>query len=178
MKITHFIAHLAHVPLIASIMLLVGCVQQDAPSGVDTEPHVAASSQIEAGRYLTIVAGCNDCHTGGYLFSEGQVPEDQWLLGWSMGFRGPWGTTYPPNLRLVVDEKTEDEWVTILHTRTALPPMPWMNLNKMSEDDARALYAYISSLGAAGDVMPNPVPPDQEPEGPYILMVPQSLPSE
>lgn len=40
---------------------------------------MVASSQIEAGRYLAIVGGCNDYHTEGFLMSEGKVPEENWL---------------------------------------------------------------------------------------------------
>lgn len=45
----------------------------------------------------------------------------------------------------------EDDWVDMLHTRTAMPPMPWMNVNKMSDQDARAIYQYLDSLGPKGN---------------------------
>ena len=137
-----------------------------------TLPHVASSSAIEAGRYLVIIGGCNDCHTPDYLQTEGDVPEEMWLTGSPLGWRGPWGTTYPPNLRLTVSEVSEDEFVTIIQNRKALPPMPWMNVNQMSETDARALYQYLQSLGVAGERMPTAVPPDQEPTTPYLSLFP------
>jgi mono/diheme cytochrome c family protein len=133
---------------------------------------MAGGSELERGRYMAIMGGCNDCHTDGYLQTEGNVPEDQWLLGSPMGWRGPWGTTYPRNLRLTVQRLTEDDWVTLLKTRKALPPMPWMNVNQMAETDARMLYRYIQSLGAGGETMPAPVPPDQEPTTPYLNLIP------
>lgn len=152
-----------------------GCQPQPADSdeaAADSPPHVMASSSIEGGRYAIILGGCMDCHTDGWLESQGQVPEDQWLTGWPVGFRGPWGTTYPKNLRLTVQDMTEDQWVVMLRTRNALPPMPWMNVNQISESDARAIYRYIRSLGPAGEPAPAPVPPDQEPTTPYISLVP------
>jgi len=100
------------------------------------------------------------------------VPEEQWLLGTSVGWQGPWGTTFPPNLRLSVQGMTEDQWVEVLHTRKALPPMPWSNVSHMAESDARALYQYIASLGPAGQVAPVAVPPGQTPATPYIPLVP------
>lgn len=160
--------------LVIGIVALFGCQPAstpDAPPAITT-PHVAANNPIEAGRYLAIVGGCNDCHTEGYLQNEGKIPEADWLAGSTLGWRGPWGTTYPTNLRLRVQEITEDAWVTTLHTRTALPPMPWMNVSKMAEEDARALYQYIRSLGAKGEPMPAALPPDQEPSTPYLSMVP------
>jgi mono/diheme cytochrome c family protein len=51
---------------------------------------------LERGKYLVTIGGCNDCHTPGYLLSEGKTPEALWLTGSSFGWRGPWGTTYPP----------------------------------------------------------------------------------
>ena len=152
-----------------------GCDPPPAGSSeteIGTLPHVVSSSAAEAGRYLAIVGGCNDCHTPGYLETEGDVPEEQWLTGSLVGWRGPWGTTYPPNLRLTVSELTEDEWVGVLRERKALPPMPWMNVNQMSEGDARALYQYIKSLGLSGERMPAALPPDQEPTTPYLSLVP------
>ena len=104
--------------------------------------------------------------------SRSRFPEDQWFLGSPVGFRGPWGTTYPSNLRISAQNMTEDQWVALLHSRTALPPMPWMNLNQLAESDLRALYRYIASLGAAGELMPTALTPDVEPTTPYISMNP------
>jgi len=135
-------------------------------------PHIMAGTAVEAGRYLVIVGGCNDCHTETYLQTGGDVPEEAWLAGSSLGWRGPWGTTYPPNLRLRVQEWTEDAFVQTIHERKALPPMPWVNVNQMSEQDARAVYQYIRSLGPIGNPAPAAVPPDQEPTTPYLSLMP------
>jgi hypothetical protein len=50
---------------------------------------------IDRGRYLAQVAGCNDCHTSGYLMSGGKVSESEWLKGDSFGWRGSWGPPMP-----------------------------------------------------------------------------------
>jgi hypothetical protein len=68
-----------------------------------------------------------------------------------------------------------DTWVQTLHTRTALPPMPWVNVNSMSERDLRAMYHYIRTLQPVGNPAPLPVPPGQEPTTPYIDFVPQHM---
>ena len=135
-------------------------------------PHVASTSAIEAGRYIVRLGGCNDCHTAGYDQALGQIPESEWLTGMPIGFKGPWGTSYPQNLRLRVQQWDEDTWVTILRERKALPPMPWPSLNAMSEKDARAVYQFIKSLGPKGTEMPGAIPAGQEPETPYILFEP------
>ena len=59
---------------------------------------------VERGRYLLRTSGCNDCHTPGYPLFEGKTPEDLWLTGDTFGWRGPWGTTYGANLRLLAGQ--------------------------------------------------------------------------
>ncbi|MDZ7659902.1 c-type cytochrome [Fodinibius sp.] len=156
-------------------VIMLGCIEKENDSQKD-QPHVAASDQITAGRYLVTIGGCNDCHTDGYLMTEGNIPEEDWLMGSPVGWQGPWGTTYPTNLRLRVQEWDEEIWVSTLKNRKALPPMPWMNLNKMSEEDMRSIYAYIKSLGAKGEHMPLAVGPDITPQTPYFSLFPQNIP--
>ena len=139
---------------------------------------ISATTQhqcIERGRYLSIVGGCNDCHTRGYGERSGDIPESLWLTGSAVGFQGPWGTTYPPNLRLVAASMSEMKWLT--HARAARrPPMPWFNLRAMSDADLRAIYAYLRSLGAGGTPAPAYVPPGEHVATPYIDFVPKNLP--
>src|SRR5262245_1252097 len=71
---------------------------------------------IDRGRYVARTAACNDCHTPGYIEAAGNVPEESWLIGNTLGWSGDWGTTYPPNLRLYMQRVTEDEWVQIAHS--------------------------------------------------------------
>ena len=122
----------------------------------------------ERGRYLVRVSGCNDCHTPDYAVNGGRVPEAQWLTGDPLGWRGPWGTTYPTNLRLYFAGLTEDEWVRRAQTLSARPPMPWFNVRAMTRDDLRSLYRYVRSLGPAGAPAPAYVPPGREPVGPVV----------
>ena len=64
---------------------------------------------------------------------------------------------------------SEDEWVNLAKTLTSRPPMPWFNLNRMSDVDLRAIYAFVHQLGPAGDPAPAYVPPDHEPVPPYAV---------
>ena len=163
---------LTALPIALSVVGLTACGQTTEAADLGP-PHVmGGADDLERGRYLVTIGGCNDCHTDGFLPTEGNIPEDQWLLGSPVGWRGPWGTTYPPNLRLSVQAMTEDEWVATLRDRTTLPPMPWMNVNQMHESDARAIYRYVTSLGAAGEMMPTALPPDVEPTTPYMVLDP------
>ena len=132
-------------------------------------PETADSKSLDRGRYLVKIAGCNDCHTPGYAETGGKVPENQWLTGDQLGWRGPWGTTYAANLRLYMRNLSEDQWVKIAKTTQSRPPMPWFALHAMTEQDLRAIYRLIRYLGSAGEPAPVFVPSGQEPKGPYVL---------
>ena len=138
-------------------------------------PRVLAPSDSAAGQYLTIVGGCNDCHTVGWAESNGKTPPAEQLTGSPVGYRGPWGTTYAANLRSVAQRASEDRWVQILTTADGghgRPPMPWMNTSAMNDHDLRAIYRYIHSLGPAGNPAPRAVAPGVMPTTPYINFVP------
>ena len=132
-------------------------------------PKKADAQSIERGRYLAKIAGCNDCHTPGYMQTAGQVPEKQWLTGDQLGWRGAWGTTYASNLRLYMQNFTEDQWLKLAKSKKLRPPMPWFALHDMTPQDLRAIYRFIRYLGPAGAAAPTFVLPGQEPKGPYVL---------
>jgi mono/diheme cytochrome c family protein len=128
---------------------------------------------VERGRYLVRTSGCNDCHTAGYPEAAGKLPEGQWLTGSAVGFRGPWGTTYPSNLRLALAPMTEAQWLA--RARSAMrPPMPWFNLRDMSDDDLTAIYRYVRQLGPAGQPAPAYAAPGQKVDTPFIVFEPQN----
>lgn len=158
--------------LTAGIALLIaGCGSSVAREPIT--PSVSAANEVAAGEYLTTVAGCNDCHTMGWMEQSDAVPVQDRLTGMSIGWRGPWGTSYPANLRLTAANMTSDQWVTMTRSRNGNPPMPWMSLHAMSDQDLRAIYAFLRSLGPSGDPVPAFVPPDREPTTPFLLLVPQ-----
>jgi mono/diheme cytochrome c family protein len=123
---------------------------------------------VDRGRYLIRITGCNDCHTPNYPQAGGKVPEKEWLTGDVLGWRGPWGTTYPVNLRLYMQDMTEEQWVKKAKTLMTRPPMPWFNVRDMTTRDLRAMYRYIRHLGPAGKPAPAYVPPDQTPAPPFV----------
>jgi mono/diheme cytochrome c family protein len=142
----------------AAFVLLLSAFSMDADAG----------ASIERGRYLAKIGGCNDCHTPGYGLSGGQVPESQWLVGDRLGWNGPWGTTYPANLRLAFQKMSEAQWLKQARERQLRPPMPWFALRDMSDDDLASLYRFIRTLGPAGEPAPDYLPPGVEPQGPAI----------
>lgn len=132
----------------------------------------ADARTLEQGRYILSIAGCNDCHTPHYPESGGKIPPKDWLTGSSVGFQGPWGTTYPANLRLSAQAMSEADWIK--RARSELrPPMPWFSLRDMRDTDLRAMYQYIRSLGPAGQPAPAYVPPGKETSTPYFEFMPK-----
>lgn len=126
------------------------------------------AAEVQRGRYLVKVGGCNDCHTPGYAPTGGKVDEKLWLTGDTLGWRGPWGTTYATNLRLVANVLSEAQFVARARSSELRPPMPWFNVRDMSDGDVRAIYRYLKALGPAGQPAPAYLPPDKEPPPPFV----------
>jgi hypothetical protein len=66
---------------------------------------------------------------------------------------------------------TEAQWLSAARAER-LPPMPWFALRDMSDDDLRALYAFVRWLGPAGEEMPAALPPGRTAATPVIVFVP------
>src|SRR3569833_2699650 len=122
----------------SAALLLTGAVA----TGLTTMAAADQTDQrqlFERGRYAVATAGCNDCHTPGYPQSGGMVPQADWLIGNPVGFRGPWNTTYPTNLRLLVQSVTEDQWLRKTHNKKH-PPKPKKTQHKKNNTKHRAVY--------------------------------------
>ncbi|MBI4920750.1 MAG: hypothetical protein HY834_03305 [Devosia nanyangense] len=120
----------------------------------------AQEVSVDFGQHISIIGGCNDCHTVGYNESGGQIDPNLALKGSPEGFEGPWGKTFAKNLRLTVAKMSEDDWVKFSDTFKAAPPMPWYNVHALTDVEARSLYQYIKSLpGGNGDPAPDAIPP-------------------
>jgi mono/diheme cytochrome c family protein len=154
----------------AACSLLVGIAPLTAAPADD-------SGLVARGRYIVTIGGCNDCHTPGFAMSNGETPESEWLIGDSLGWQGPWGTTYPPNLRISLSNMTADEWVAFARNLHSRPPMPSFTLNRMTEADLRAIYAFVRSLQPLGDPAPTYLPPGQAATTPVVTF-PSPPPTE
>ena len=169
--------------LATALLTTPGCNRNatDTKRAIDKPAPAAASDAelIARGEYVVRMGGCNDCHTPGYADKSGGVPREQWLTGSPIGFSGPWGTTYPANLRLKTAGMDEAAWLKYsgeLHTR---PIMPDFQLRAMHEDDRRAVFRFIKSLGPTGQPAPAYLPPGQKPTAPYWnLVLPPGAPPQ
>jgi mono/diheme cytochrome c family protein len=149
-------------------IFIAAAVTALASSAVVAAPPEPGKNQLERGRHLIRIAGCNDCHTPGYAQKNGQVDEKLWLTGDSLGWAGPWGTTYATNLRLMMASMTERQWLHHARRMEPRPPMPWFNMRAMSDAELKAIYAFTRSLGPAGTPAPAYVPPGKKAQGPVV----------
>ena len=169
--------HPTVLPAIALPLLLgAGNANLSASQAASPEASAKPSTSRDAdllarGEYLVRITGCNDCHTAGYTEKAGDLPTSAWLLGSPLGYSGPWGTTYATNLRLRLAEMDEAEWMTFSATLRTRPIMPDFAVRAMREDDRRALYRFIRSLGPGGSKAPDYLPPGKTPPLPYMQMV-------
>jgi mono/diheme cytochrome c family protein len=102
----------------------------------------------------------------------GVIGPNQWgaianndLSAWA----GPWGVSYAANL--TPDASGLGSWTPEVFIQTLrigkhagvgrpiLPPMPWFNFKMMTDEDLRAVFAYLRSLPAVPNIVPAPVPP-------------------
>lgn len=151
----------------AALMLCVAFVAL-----ASTPARSATTAELARGRYLVVYGSCNACHTPGWTESDGDVPVARWLTGSRIGFRGPWGTVYPTNLRIRFQEISEAQWLFMIGTRGGHPPMKWTDMRVLTPDDQRAIYQFIRSLGPSGVSAPPDVPPGRAPGGSYYDVKP------
>jgi mono/diheme cytochrome c family protein len=87
------------------------------------------------------------------------------LTAWA----GPWGVAFAANLTpdaTGLAEWTEETFIATMRTgkhlgvgRPILPPMPWQGLAGLTDDDLKALFAYLRTVKAVHNEVPGPVPP-------------------
>ena len=89
------------------------------------------------------------------------------LTAWS----GPWGVSFSANLTPdpetgTLRDFTEQQFIQALRTgrhqgqgRQILPPMPWPMIGKMTDDDLKAVFAYLRQVPAVKNKVPDPIPP-------------------
>jgi mono/diheme cytochrome c family protein len=87
------------------------------------------------------------------------------LTAWA----GPWGISYAINLtpdKTGMAEWTEGAFIRAMRTgkhrgfgRAILPPMPWQSLAAMTDNDLKAVFAYLQTLKPVANTVPEPIPP-------------------
>jgi mono/diheme cytochrome c family protein len=122
------------------------------PAGVP--PELQSADLVTRGKYLTKAADCEVCHTveGGQPFAGG------------LAFQTPAGVLYSPNI--TADRETgigswsDDDFIRAVHKGIAkdgqrlYPAFPYESYTLLSDDDVRAIKAYLFSLPTAHSTPP------------------------
>ena len=85
---------------------------------------------------------------------------------------GPWGITYTqiltPDDPTGIGTWTDEIFIKALRTgkhmgigRPIMPPMPWQTIGQSTDEDLKAIFAYLKSLPPIHNQVPDPVPPNQ-----------------
>jgi cytochrome c553 len=85
---------------------------------------------------------------------------------------GPWGVSFAANLTpdtntgLRSGVWTEDLFIKALRSgkhmgtsRDILPPMPWPEVSQLTDDDLKAIWAYLGTIPPVINHVPDPIPP-------------------
>ncbi|MBI1342207.1 MAG: c-type cytochrome [Terrimonas sp.] len=108
---------------------------------------------------------------------QGNVPpvnKDEVKKGWVLfapdltSAVGPWGQSFAANLTSDVSgigNWTEENFIRALREgkfkgleqgRNLLPPMPWMAYKNMTDEDIRAIFAYLKTTPPVHNIVPAP----------------------
>lgn len=107
------------------------------------------------------------------IAAPAKMTSGEWMMAsapTNTAHSGPWGVSFTANL--TPDQNTglgiwtEEMFMKALRTgrhmgasREILPPMPWFNYGKMTDADLKAVYAYLRSVPAIHNRVPDPLPP-------------------
>jgi len=84
---------------------------------------------------------------------------------------GPWGVSFAANLtsdQTGIGNWPEENFIRALkqgkfkgieNGRTLLPPMPWQNFTKASDEDLKAIFAFLKSTKPISNLVPAPISP-------------------
>lgn len=116
-------------------------------------------------------------HPADIVLEPAPIPEGWGLLmaATNTAFYGPWGMSYAANLTpdpTGLGNITEEQFVQAMRNgkhfgsgRPILPPMPWPGVGQATDQDLKAIWAYLQSIPPIENVVPEPTPPVGAPAG-------------
>ena len=109
------------------------------------------STPVSRGKYLVMLGNCQSCHTP--MTKQGQFITELAFAG-GMSFKGPWGQVTSANITpdpSGISYYDEAMFINTLRTghvgaRKLNSIMPWGYFRNMTDDDLKAIYAYLRTL--------------------------------
>jgi mono/diheme cytochrome c family protein len=122
------------------------------------------STQVGRGRYLVTLATCADCHTP--RDAQGQVLPGLEYSGGNV-FENPLGPVAAGNITpdpSGIPYYSEELFVEAMRTgmvkaRPLHPQMPWVLYRNMTDEDLKAIFAFLKTLTPAKHRVDNSKPP-------------------
>jgi len=141
----------------------------------------AADPQLDRGKYLVEISGCNDCHTPGYFL--GRPNAARYLGGSDVGFgipgRGVFvGPNLTPDMKTGLGAWTVPQIVTAITTgvrpdgRTLAPIMPWQSFSHLTKSDAVAIALFLKRLPPVENKVAGPFSRTEVPTVPVMAVLP------
>jgi len=134
-------------------------------------PRAHAESPVERGKYLVVLAGCNDCHTPGFFLGNPDMAK--YLGGSDVGFEIP-GLGVFPGRNITPDKDTgignwsTEQIATALITgkrpdgRMLAPIMPYHSFSYLTKEDVAAIVAFLQSIPPVKNQVAGPFNPSQK----------------
>jgi len=105
-----------------------------------------------------------------------RLPEGPWvgtMAATNTAWSGPWGTSFTANLtpdgETGLGRWTLENFREAIRTgrhmgrgRPILPPMPYPMYRHMTDEDLAAIFAYLQTIPAIQNRVPDPLPPSQQ----------------
>jgi mono/diheme cytochrome c family protein len=108
-------------------------------------------------------------------FSFDDIGPGHWILFYEdlTAAVGPWGVSFSANLTPDEDtglgDWTEEEFINALRTgthrgigRPILPPMPWFDFAQATDEDLKAIFAYLKSIPPIRNEVPTAIEPPKK----------------
>ncbi len=118
-------------------------------------------------------------HPAGVKVTAGPKLPAGWVVSvneTNTAWSGPWGISFTanltPDLTTGMGGWTEDVFLNAIRkgkhmsvSRDILPPMPWQMQANLTDEDLKAIFAYLRTVPAISNLVPEPIPPAGAPAG-------------
>ena len=182
---------------LSAVILILSC---NTKTSVDNPSNNADSSsnenggfttQVEWGKHLVTVTGCEDCHTPKKMTNKGPVNDEALQLSGAQlkaplpdikmpgvaatydqtAWIGPWGKSFAANITpdsTGIGAWKESQFINCLRkglfkgldgSRPLMPPMPWQDYSQMSDNEIKAIFAYLKAVKPIHNIVPEYAPP-------------------
>lgn len=152
-------AHDTRVERGAYLVTISGCNDCHTPFRMGPKGPEPDMSRMLSGHPRSLVMPTPPAGKGPWIWSGGAT---------NTAFAGPWGVSYARNL--TPDQVTgigvwsEEMFVNTIRSgrhwgvgRPILPPMPWFNYARMTDEDLKSVYAYLRTIKPVKNEVPDAI---------------------